>query len=136
MHEKMKNLDITSIKKIKPLYSKVLTTMNLYSNEVINNEIIDTTKNEGSIKEYQVVVAVGDMVRNIKVGDIVMINPERYAVKKHKEGSLKDGVITDNPVISYNFPIMDLNGIPHLYLNDNDIEYIIEEYETSSDIEV
>ena len=38
---------------------------------------------------------VKDKYKDIKVGDLVSINPSRFAVKKHKEGSLKDGIITD-----------------------------------------
>ena len=48
------------------------------------------------------------VVDNIKEGDVVCINPSRFAVKKHKEGSLKDGIITDNPTISYNFDIIEI----------------------------
>ena len=71
------------------------------------------------------------MVRDIKPGDTVFINPKRYAVMKHKEGTLKDGVITDNPVIGYNFDIVDIDGESYLYLQDSDIKYIaeVEEFE-------
>ena len=90
------------IKKIKPMFNGVITTINKYKSDVklTGTSLIDSTK-AGSVKEYQTVVSVGPMVRDIKVGDIVYINPSRYAVKKHKEGSLKDGVITDNPTIGY-----------------------------------
>jgi co-chaperonin GroES (HSP10) len=91
--------------------------------------LIDSTKTQGTLKEYQTVIAVGNSVRNVKVGDLVCINPERYAVKKHEAGSLKDGVITDNPVIKYNFNIMELEGVPHLLLDENDVSFIITDYE-------
>lgn len=87
------------------------------------------TKMIGSLKEYQKVIAVGPMVRGIQVGDIVCINPKRYARHKHQEGSLKDGVITDNPVISYNFNVIELDHVPHLLLTDQDIDFIIEDSE-------
>lgn len=85
-------------------------------------------KTVGSLKEYQKVVAVGPMVRGIQVGDLVCINPKRYAQYKHKPGSLKDGVITDNPVISYNFNVIELDHISHLLLTDQDIDFVIEEW--------
>lgn len=85
-------------------------------------------KNVGSLKEYQKVVAVGPMVRGIQVGDLVCINPKRYAQYKHKPGSLKDGVITDNPVVSYNFNVIELDHISHLLLTDQDIDFVIEEW--------
>lgn len=115
------------IKKIKPMFTAILTTMDTYEDDVTCNSIIVKTK--GTIKEYQKVVAVGDMVRSVKVGDLVCINPKRYAVVKHQEGSLQDGVISDNPVVRYNFDIIEMNDTPYLLLQDSDISYIIEEFE-------
>ena len=127
------------IKKIKPMLNGVITTINKYKADVkvTGTSLIDSTK-AGSVKEYQTVVAVGPMVRDIKVGDIVYINPSRYAVKKHKEGSLKDGVITDNPIIGYDFDTVEIDGEPHLYLSDNDIKFIaeIEEFDENPTIVV
>mgnify|MGYP002519891877 FL=1 len=112
------------------MYTKILTTMCKYEeDEMIAGGLIDSTKTQGTLKEYQTVVAVGNSVRNVKVGDLVCVNPERYAVKKHEAGSLKDGVITDNPVIKYNFNIMELEGVPHLLLDENDVSFIITDYE-------
>ena len=118
------------IKKIQPMYTKILTTMCKYEeDEMTAGGLIDSTKTQGTLKEYQTVIAVGNSVRNVKVGDLVCVNPERYAVKKHEAGSLKDGVITDNPVIKYNFNIMELEGVPHLLLDENDVSFIITDYD-------
>ena len=118
-----------TIKKIKPLFNKILVSCELYSEDDFNNDIIDSSKENGSIKEFQKVLAVGPLVRDVKVGDLVVINPTRYKVMKHKEGSLKDGVITDNAVISYNFPIIDIDGVPHMYIYDSDVDFVIDEFE-------
>lgn len=122
------------IKKIKPLFNKILTTMYTYNDVTTEDGIIDGTKEEGGIREYQTVIAVGPTVRCVKPGDLVVINPTRYQVMKHKEGSLKDGVITDNPVMGYNFPILVVDDKPCLYLYDSDIDFVIKEYEVSEDI--
>lgn len=123
-----------NIKKIRPMFNQVITTMNKYSDdEMKTGSIIDVSKVNNPIKEYQKVVAVGPMVKNIEVGDIVMINPKRYGKVRHKEGSLKDGIITDNPVVSYNFNVIELNHTPFLLLLDQDIDFIIEEYEEVKD---
>ena len=112
------------------MYTKILTTMCKYEeDELTAGGLIDSSKTQGTLKEYQTVIAVGNSVRNVKVGDLVCVNPERYAVKKHEAGSLKDGVITDNPVIKYNFNIMELEGVPHLLLDENDVSFIITDYE-------
>lgn len=115
------------INKIKPLFNRILVTADKYEDDIIENGIIRTTK--GTLKEYQKVLAVGSTVRDIKEGDLVLINPIRYAVKKHREGSLKDGVITDNPVVSYNFNLVEVGDKVNILLYDSDIDYIIEAYE-------
>lgn len=118
---------IPIIKSVKPLFNGIITTMSRYpvNMTVKNTKLLDAAKS-GAVKEYQKVVAVGPMVRGIEVGDTVFINPKRYAVMKHKEGSLQDGVIKDNPVMGYNFDIIEIDGVEHLFLQDNDIKYVAE----------
>ena len=113
------------IKKIKPLFNSLITTMDKYEEDVTNNGIIDTKRQEGSLKEYQTVIAVGTTVRDIKVGNIVMINPKNYAVRKYSENSIKND-IEMNPVITYKFNVIELDGKDCLLLQDRDIDYIIE----------
>ena len=107
--------------------------MDRYEQDVKVGNLIDATKQQGCIKEYQKVIAVGDTVKNIKVGDFVHINPIRYATRQHKEGSLKDGIVTDNPVVSYNFDIVTLDNKDYLLLQDRDINFIIKEWEDIPD---
>ena len=118
------------IKKIKPMFTALITTMDKCEHDIITDGgLIDTSKQQGCLKEYQRVVAVGTAVRDIKEGDLVCINPTRFAVRKHKDGSLKDGVISDNPVVDYKFDIVEMNNTPYLLLQDRDINFIIEDYE-------
>lgn len=121
------------IKSIKPMFTSIVTTMDKYENDVIEGGLIDVNKRQGGLKEYQTVISVGTSVRDIKVGDLVCINPSRYAVKKHQEGSLKDGVITDNPVVTYNFDIVEIQDKQYLLLQDRDIDFIIDDYEEIDD---
>ena len=122
-------IEIKKVKKIKPMFTAIVTTMERYEKSKIIRNIIHADQMEGSVKEYQRVLAVGDSVRGIKVGDIVKINPIRYGIKKHKEGTLKDGVITDNPYVKYNIPTIELDGKECMLIEDRDISYVIEEYE-------
>ena len=128
---------ITTIKKVKPMFNGLITTMNKYGSEVKarGSNLIDAGK-ANTVKEYQTVIAIGPMVRGIEVGDTVFINPKRYAVMKHKPGSLQDGVIKDNPVIGYNFDIVEIDGVEHLYLQDSDIKFVaeIEEFDENPTI--
>ena len=121
------------IKKIRPMFTALITTMNKYEQDMTTGGLINVTKMQGGLKEYQTVLAVGGSVRDIKVGDLVCVNPTRFAVKKHQAGSLKDGVISDNPVTTYNFDVVEMDGKQCLLLQDRDIDFIIEEWEEIPD---
>ena len=121
------------VKKIRPLFTSLITTMDKYEQDMTTGGLINVTKMQGGLKEYQTVLAVGGSVRDIKVGDLVCVNPTRFAVKKHQAGSLKDGVISDNPVTTYNFDVVEMDGKQCLLLQDRDIDFIIEEWEEIPD---
>ena len=112
------------IKSIKPMFDSLVTTMDKYEDDGFKNGVI--VKQAGSLKEYQTVIAVGPAVRNIEVGDKVMINPSRYAKMKHNEGSLKNGIVADNPIIGYEFRTVTINDEECLYLQSQDIMYSFE----------
>ena len=113
------------INKIKPVFNKIVTTCDVYQMGKSTGGII--IKTDGTIKEYQRVEAVGSTVRDIKVGDIVMINPKRYLVAKHndKPDSVKN-VNGDEVTFSVDFPILEYGGKKHLLIYDQDIDYIID----------
>lgn len=115
------------------MFNSLITTMDKYDEDVKVGGLIDSKKTKGSLKEYQKVLAIGTTVRDIKVGDLVCINPTRFGVKKHKEGSLKDGIITDNPIITYNFDVVEMDNNQCLLLQDRDIDFIIEDWEEVPD---
>lgn len=124
------------IKKLRPMFNHIVTTMDYYDDDVFTESgLIDTRKQKGTIKEYQKVLAVGNTVTSVKEGDLVCINPTRYAKVKHENGSLKDGVITDNIVVGYNFNVVDIDGKQCLILYDSDIRYVLEEWEEVPDPE-
>lgn len=111
----------------------LVTTKEVYKEDKVINGVLTPTK--GNLMEYQKVVAVGPVVRGINVGDLVSVNPRRYAVMKYKEGSLKDGVISENPVKHYNFNVIELDHVQHLLLTDQDIDFVIEEFEEEKEEE-
>ncbi len=120
------------LKKITPVFNHILTTKHTYDKDVMDNGMI--VKTAGTVKEYQRVVAVGSTVKVCKPGDVIMINPTRYAVMKHQEGSLKDGVVSDNPVVAYNIPVINLDGKDHLLIYDTDIQFIMDKFEEVEDL--
>lgn len=115
------------------MFNNIVTTMNLYEEDtVLNSGLIDSTKQKGALKEYQTVIAVGNIVKGINVGDVVCINPIRYAQYKHDKNSLKDAA-TNNPITGYNFNVVEIDGKDCLLLHDQDVRYVIEDYEEVAD---
>ena len=122
------------IKKIKPLFTGVITTAKKYVGMQAadkNGLIIDTRKMDGSLNYYQTVVAVGTSVRDIKEGDVVKINFSRYAMPKHTPGAIDEATNTqfDNMSMTYEIPTIEMDDIVYLNIQDRDIEYIITDYE-------
>lgn len=116
------------------MFSGLITTMNKYEDYTITKSgIIDATKQIGTLKEYQTVIAVGPIVRDINVGDVVWINPRRFAKMKHTPGSLNDGIVQDNLVESYNFDVVKIDGKDCLLLQNGDIDFVVEDYEEIED---
>lgn len=121
------------LKKIKPMFTAILTTAEKFTEQryMPGTMIIDPTASKTGLKEYQTVIAVGDSVRGIKAGDLVCINPERYAVKKYSKNSIKSDMEEYNNVtVSYNFHIVEVDGKDCLFIDDRDIDFVVEEYET------
>ena len=121
------------IKKVKPMFNRVITTMDVYETDQYKGNMLDITKQKGTIKEYQTVVAVGTTVRDIKAGDEVIIDPTRYMIVKHNDKSIKKNIVGDELNVGYDIPTMKLDGKEHLLLFDQDISYIIEDSEEVED---
>ena len=121
------------IKKLKPMFNSIITTMDKYEKDVETNGIIDNKRQEGSLKEYQTVLAVGTTVRDIKEGDVVCIDPTRYMVTKHKDKSLQGNIVGDEIAVGYKFNTIKLQDKDCLMLFDQDISFIVEESEDVED---
>lgn len=124
------------IKKVRPLFTGVITTAITYKGEVTTNGgiILDTRKMDGTINPYQTVVAVGNMVHDLKEGDVVKINFKRYEKAQHLPGAIDEAQNKqyDNLSIGVEIPSIVINDIEYLYLQNNDIEYIVEDYEVDA----
>lgn len=125
------------IKKIKPMFTTVITTMNILEEKDMcfsGTSIIDSSKMRRSVDEFQTVLAVGPHVNGVQVGDLVCINPIRFLkpkqVKKPNQApSLKDGMEEYQTELNYQFDIIEIDGKPCLKLQDRDIDYVVEDYE-------
>lgn len=123
------------ITKIVPLFNQVITTTNMYGDNVMIGGLIDSTRTN-TIKDYQTVLAVGPMVKtkgNIKPGDIVFINPSRYGIMKH-EFSLRseENVEKDNMHMNFRIPTFKLydkktgKSSEVMVITDNDLYFVAE----------
>lgn len=124
-----------NIKKIKPLGQHLVVTMDRYGADEFAGTLIDPKKAQGSIKEFQKVIAVSDYISRIKAGDLVCVNANAYAVRKMQENSVRADLM-ENVIVGYNIPQVEIDGQVYMYLKESDIEYVIEEYteETPSEI--
>lgn len=116
------------ITKIRPTFNHILASGDKFNKDMIQNGVIIAGK--GDLKLWQTVVAIGPLVRDIKVGDKVMIIPDHFAVKKYNKNSVHND-LDNNPVLTYNFPFETIDnekGEPeeYLYISDQDVRYVFE----------
>ena len=126
------------IKTIKPLFTSIVTTGDKFEKDVTVGGIIQQDQKKGDLKLYQKVLAVGSAVRDIKIGDMVMINPIAYVRKKYSKESVQNDM-DNNPTLSINIPtvpVTDENGNTQecLLLTDRDIQFVFEGEEVNESI--
>lgn len=122
------------VKAVRPLFTGVITTAKKFVGDQATKKgsvIVDTRKMDGTLNYYQTVVSVGSTVRDLKEGDIVKINFSRYAKAKHTPGAIDEAQNKqfDNLGWDYEIPIIVIDDIEYLFLQDRDIEYIVTDYE-------
>lgn len=121
------------IKKVRPMFTGIITTAKKYVGEqtTAGGLLLDTRKLEGGLNTFQTVLAVGTTVNGVKEGDVVKVNFKRYALSKHTPGAIDEAQNKqfDNMSITYEIPMIVINDEECLLLQNNDIEYIIEDYE-------
>jgi hypothetical protein len=117
------------ITKINPVATRMLVTGEVYSEDMYNDHGIIESK-KGDMKEYQTVVEVGPMVRDIKVGDKVMLNMMHFAVLQYDKNSIKNDMGMQK-IKGYQFPKIELtkeDGSKQecLYIDQQDIVFSFE----------
>lgn len=120
------------IKAIRPLFTGVVTTAVKYVGDVLTESgLVDLRKKDGELNPYQTVVAVGTTVRDLQPGDIVKINLNRYLVVSHRPGNFdpEQNLTKDSQLIKYQVPMVEMNDKEYLFLQNNDIEYVVTDYD-------
>lgn len=116
------------IHSVKPLFTSLVVTGDKFEKDMYDGPIL--IAKAGDLKLWQKVLAIGSSVRDIQVGDMVMINAENYARKKYDKNSLHNDV-GDNYTVEYKFnwvTIEDTVSGPKdcLLLTDRDCLFVFE----------
>lgn len=116
------------INKIKPVATRILVTGDTYSEDMYTDYGIIESK-KGDMKEYQTVLEVGPMVRELKPGDKVMLNMMHFAVMQYDPNSVKADMGMQK-IKGYQFPKIELTteeGTQQcLYIDQQDIVFSFE----------
>jgi len=120
------------VKDIKPVYTRLLTTANRYDTDQRKGSLLDANKLEGRYKEYQTVVRVGSSVREVKEGDVILIDPSRYIKRQYSDNSLRNDFI-ENPIVSIDIPTVTMNDEDYFMIEERDIAYVIVDSEEIPD---
>ena len=117
------------ITKIKPVATRMLVTGETFSEDMYNEYGI-IEGNKGDMKEYQTVIEVGPMVRDIKIGDKVMLNMMHFAVMQYDKNSIKNDMGMQK-IKGYQFPKIELTKEDDskqecLYIDQQDIVFSFE----------
>jgi hypothetical protein len=117
------------ITKINPVATRILVTGDEYSEDMYNDHGIIENK-KGDMKEYQTVLEVGPMVRELKPGDRVMLNMMHFAVMQYDPNSVKNDMGMQK-IKGYQFPKVELTNADGskqecLYIDQQDIIFSFE----------
>lgn len=124
------------LKKVTPRYTKVLTTADIEIRKAYfaGTNVEDPGKTITGYSSIQKVVALGPSCTGLKVGDHVLIDFSRYA-RPVQSQSLRNHVKGEEYSVqmSFNIPVIILDGEEYLDLQDNDIVYIVDDFEEVSE---
>ena len=70
------------------MFTNIITTGDRFEKDFTQGGLI--VAKQGDLKVWQKVIAIGSSVRDISVGDMVMINIANYAVKKYSKDSIQN----------------------------------------------
>ena len=120
------------LKEIKPIGSQILVSGEAYLEDDYNKAgILENNHTKDSLKSYQTVLAIGDDVKFVSVGDLVEINFYKYAVFKEDPNSLK--AMSDNPIVGWRMNWVTLTDVDGneancILVDQRDVKYIIKDY--------
>ena len=115
------------IKAIAPQFTTMITTLDVYEEDLIVDGMLAAPK--GTLKLYQRVLCTGPLVKEIKPGDLVLLNFQNYKQLKYKNGSIKNDIEEMEQEVTYDIPRIIINDKLCGKFQDRDVEGVITEYE-------
>lgn len=123
------------MKRVRPMFTNIVTTAEKFEEDYTDNGIIVAPK--GNFKPWQRVVAVGSTVRDIKEGDLVMVNFDNYAVRRYDKNSIQNDLGNNGKIrYAFNFITMDDeegNPTEYFLFTDRDVLFAFEGEERPDD---
>ena len=126
------------IEQIEILNNEILTTAERHKSSGITllGKVQELETMDGQLKLWQRVEQVGPMVRNVKPGDMILINPTRYGIKKpgreYEENTILDsnGGIKKKGVGDFivKLPVVMVAGEEKLRIFDSDVDCILKSW--------
>ncbi len=123
------------LKKIQVRNNSIITTADTFNDTELfldsKSKLLSAMKTNKTHKLVQKVLNVGPMVRDIKEGDIVFLNPLHYLKREIVEqknslgADINEKHMKETYGPEYEFPTLILDGKEVLMLFDRDVEYII-----------
>lgn len=119
------------IKKIRPRFTKILTTSKKFTEaDAITDKGLIVSNMIGKLKDVQEIVAVGEMVKDLKPGDLVCLNFNAYVkIKDSKTYQMPNKDTLTGEELSYTIPSIEVAGEELLNLDSRDVQFVIEQYE-------
>lgn len=117
------------MEKIVPIHNAIITTANRYTKEDIDKTesgLILLDKQEGVIKLRQTILALGGTAsRELKVGDVIEINPKNYIRREQKKKAFQPDLSKEEYGWEYylDLPIEKSEDQEILFLYDSDVRY-------------
>ncbi len=112
---------------IKPRANEIVITANIVVVNEDNKKVIDKDQQQMWVDPYQKVLAVGSVVRDIKVGDIIAVKPDRFAKYQEQKSRVKAAVDGyEKVLVGYDFPIIELANANVMLISDADVKFVVD----------
>jgi hypothetical protein len=114
--------------KIRPRANEIVISANFIIAANEDKKVIDKDQQMIYFDEFQTVLRVGSVVRDINVGDVICVNPKRFAKYQEQKSRVRAAVEGyEKVLIGYDFPIISTSFGDVMLITDGDVKYIIED---------